>query len=240
MSRPLPRSASERGTTGEGISWELWLPDERPPWPALVVVHGAGSRKENHSDFARVAVGSGWAALAYDQRGHGDSAGAMSPQSLRDPGRMARMLAARPDIDAGRVCIRGSSLGGFVSIHAAAVEPSIAGAIAVCPADEELLLRGIRDGRFEMEADVDTLVPWLEEHDLREAVALMGAKPLALLHAQGDEQVPAEISTELYERARDPRKLILVPGGHHRSVQHDPELSAAALRWMERALRGSG
>ncbi len=240
MERPLPRTPAEQGTSEGGLAYALWLPDDRPPWPAVVVVHGAGSRKENHADFARTAAGAGWAAVAYDQRGHGATGGAMSPESVRDAGRMARLVASRPDVDADRICIRGSSLGGFIAIHAAAVERSIAGAIAVCPADEQLLLRGIREGRFEMDADTDALVPWLQEHDLRDAAALMGSKPLVLLHAQGDEQVPAATSTEIYERATDPRKLILVPGGHHRSVQHDEELNTTALRWMARSLRTSG
>jgi hypothetical protein len=30
--------------------------------------------------------------------------------------------------------------------------------------------------------------------------------------------------------------MIAVPGGHHRSVQHDPELRAISLRWIKRAL----
>jgi hypothetical protein len=49
--------------------------------------------------------------------------------------------------------------------------------------------------------------------------------------------VPVQHSRELAERmtARESR-LITVPGGHHRSVQHDPELRAVTLRWLERAL----
>ena len=31
-------------------------------------------------------------------------------------------------------------------------------------------------------------------------------------------------------------RLITVPGGHHRSVQHDPELRAVSLRFLERML----
>src|SRR5947208_1894858 len=44
-------------------------------------------------------------------------------------------------------------------------------------------------------------------------------------------------SEELYERAGEPRKLIIAPGGAHTTVQHDPELQGAALRWLERELR---
>jgi uncharacterized protein len=235
MSVPPPRPASERGTE-RGLAYELWLPESAAPWPGMLVIHGAGSRKENHSDFARLASGLGWAALAYDQRGHGDSEGEMGPQAVADAGRMARMLAGLDGVDDGRICARGSSLGGFVAIHAAAVDPALAAAIAICPAGEQILLEGIRRGRLEMRADERALVPWLEEHDLRDAVELMGRKPLILLHARGDEEVPASWSEELYEHAADPRKLITVPGGHHRSVQHDPELQGAAVRWIDRAL----
>ena len=238
MGHPPPRAASERGTH-RGLAYELWLPESPPPWPGVVILHGAGSRKENHGDFARLASGSGWAALTFDQRGHGDSEGAMSPAVVADAGAMAKLLGSVDGVDEGRVCVRGSSLGGFVAIHTAAVEPGIAAVIAICPAGERMLLDGLRRGRLEMRADTEALVPWLEEHDLRDAVELLGEKPLILLHARGDEEVPASWSEELYERAVDPRKLITVPGGHHRSIQHDAELQGAALRWIERALNSS-
>jgi hypothetical protein len=41
---------------------------------------------------------------------------------------------------------------------------------------------------------------------------------------------------ELYERAGEPGKLVMVPGGAHTTVQHDPELQSMALRWLEREL----
>jgi uncharacterized protein len=220
----------------DGLAYRLWLPASPGPWPAIVIVHGAGSCKENHSDFARLAADYGWAALAYDQRGHGESLGEMSPRAINDAIAMSRLLCEREDVDSGRVCIRGSSMGGFVAIHAASVSDRLAAAIAICPAGERMLLEGLASDRLEMRADQTALRPWLQEHDLRDAVALMGDKPLILLHANGDGEVPADWSRELYESAAEPRKLILVPGGHHRSVQHDAELQTAALRWLERNL----
>ena len=64
----------------------------------------------------------------------------------------------------------------------------------------------------------------------------MGDKPLLLIHAAGDERIPSSWSAELHERAPQPSKLILLPGGHHRSAQHDAELQGIALRWIERRL----
>jgi hypothetical protein len=205
----------------------------------MVIVHGAGSQKENHGDFGRACAAAGWAALAYDQRGHGASEDEMGPEALADVGRMARFLCSREGVDAERVCVRGSSMGGFVAIHGAATSGSINGVIAICPAGERHLLRGLRSGDLEMRAGPEArsaLEAWLGEHDLREAVELLGSTPLLLIHAEGDERIPSEWSQELYERAAEPRKLILLPGGHHRSAQHDAELQGVALRWLGRAL----
>jgi fermentation-respiration switch protein FrsA (DUF1100 family) len=235
MELPTPAPPAEQGFD-DGLAFMSWIPDSEPPWPGVVVIHGAGSRKENHADFARLARDFGWAVLAYDQRGHGESLGEISPGAINDAVTMARRLGSHPDVDAARVCVRGSSMGGFVAIHAAAVSDAIAGVIAICPPGERMLIEGMRSDRLEMPADRAALEPWLGEHDLREAVALTGSKPLVLLHAKGDEEVPADWSEELYERAEEPRKLIVVPGGHHRSVQHDAELQTVALRWLERSL----
>ncbi len=234
---PTPKQPDERGNH-EGREFWLWLPDGDGPWPGMVILHGAGSTKENHGDFGRLCAASGWAAIAYDQRGHGSDTEPMSPAALGDIGGIAAMLGRRADVDQGRVCVRGSSMGGYLAIHAAATSPSISGVIAICPATEEGLRRGLRNGDFEMRADVGALDAWLGEHDLTQSVAELAGKPLILLHARGDDRVPYIESERLFAAASEPRKLIVVPGGHHRSVQHDPELQAVALRWLGRALDG--
>jgi alpha-beta hydrolase superfamily lysophospholipase len=253
MDRPPPRAA-DREDSDDGLAYALWLPDRmgsggeaergapsrplpQPPWPGIVIAHGAGSRKENHADFARLAAANGWAALSFDARGHGASEGEMSSGAIDDVVRMARLLAAHEGVDPRRVAVRGSSMGGFLAIHAAAVAQEIAGVIAICPAGEDHLRRGVRRGELEMRVgDPLALEAWLASQDLREAVERLAGRPLILLHAEGDDQIPSEWSEELFEHAGEPRKLILVPGGDHRSVQHDPELQAVALGWLGRQL----
>jgi uncharacterized protein len=233
---PAPRRPSETGQH-DGRPYWLWVPDSPPPWPGMVIVHGAGSRKENHGDFGRTCADSGWAAIAFDQRGHGESTDEMSPAALGDVARMALLLADREGVDASRICVRGSSMGGYMAIQAAATSDAFAGVIAICPAGEEQLRRGLQRGELEFRAGPESreaLDAWLAEHDLAEAVELVGGKPLLLIHAEGDEEIPHEQSRLLYERASDPRKLIVLPGGHHRSAQHDQELHGVALRWMNR------
>jgi len=221
-----------------GLAYALWLPSDEPPWPAIVVIHGAGSRKENHADFARLATASGWAALTFDLPGHGHSEPAMSGTAVDSVISMAHLLEVQDGVDERRVAVRGSSLGGFLAICAAAAAPEIAGVIAICPASEDHLARGVRRGRFEMRvADPLDLEAWLVAQDVGAAVERIAGRPLILMHAEGDTQVPSDHSEELYERAGEPRKLVIEPGGAHTTVQHDAELQGAALRWLERQMR---
>ena len=87
-----------------------------------------------------------------------------------------------------------------------------------------------------MRIDAPALAAWLEEHDVGDAVAALGAKPLLLIHARGDEVVPYTHSEELYELAAEPKRLLLLDGGHHRSAQHDAELQGESLRWLARVM----
>jgi alpha-beta hydrolase superfamily lysophospholipase len=222
----------------DGLAYALWLPrPNRPPWPGVVVAHGASSRKENHADFARLAAANGWAALTFDLPGHGASERAFTGAAVDDVIAMSEFLAVEPGVDGRRIAVRGSSLGGFLAICAAAAAREIAGVIAICPASEDHLARGLRRGRFEMRVgDPLDLEAWLTAQDLGDAVERIWGRPLILMHAEGDTRVPSEHTEELYGRAGEPRKLVIVPGGAHTTVQHDPELQSAALHWLEREL----
>jgi uncharacterized protein len=232
-----PSTLPDRVGRHNGLAYSLWLPQGPPPWPGVVVVHGAGSRKENHADFARLATANGWAALTFDLPGHGDSERDFTGGAVDDVVAMVDLLGVQTGVDERRVAVRGSSLGGFLAITAAAATQEIAGVIAICPANEEDLARGVRQGRFEMRAgDPVDLEAWLTAQDVGQAVERMEGRPLILMHAEGDTQVPSEHSEELYERAGEPRKLVIIAGGAHTTVQHDPELQSTALRWLEREL----
>ena len=227
-----PALPSEIGVH-DGLSYSLWLPNA-PARGGVVVLHGAGSRKENHHDFARAALGAGLAALVFDQRGHGESHGPMDGRAVDDIARMADLLRSRTGAD--EVALRGSSMGGYLALLSARAVDAKA-VVAVCPAGAEGLRRGLAQNRFTFDADVPALEVFLAGHDERQAIAELDDVPLLLLHAEGDERVPVEHSRELAALARSTgSRLIAVPGGHHRSVQHDPDLQALSVRFIERAL----
>ena len=236
MRTPLPTPEPPQLGRSNGLAYALFLPDEQPR-AGVVIAHGAGSAKESHFDFGRACRGSGLAALAFDARGHGHSSGEFGPTAFADVLEMVDVLREFTP----KIGLRGSSMGGFQVLHAAAIaNPPVAAVVAICPAPEDMLLRGVRAGRFEFRTDPRVIEPWLQTLDIRSAVAsLAGKTAVMFMHAEGDESVPYTVSEDLFEAAGDPKRLLIVPGGHHRSLQHDGEMQAETIRFIEKASRKS-
>ena len=171
--------------------------------------------------------------MAFDQRGHGESEGALDARLLdgrRDdggaaaagPGRAARLEHGRllALLAAGRLRAGGRRRDLPGRRRATAARACAAGRF------EFRVRRRLRSRRF------------LLEHDSQAAVADSDAR-LLLLHAEGDEQVPVERSRALHApRAARAAGFIALPGGHHRSIQHDAELQGESLRFVEKAFYG--
>lgn len=207
----------------DGLAYALFAPRE-DAGGGVVVIHGAGSQKENHFDFARACRAAGLAAVAFDQRGHGESDGALDGRAIDDVGTIAALLP-----DGVPVALRGSSMGGWLALAAGAALDAAA-VVAICPASSDQLALGLRSQRFTFRADGDSLGALLGATDLPAAAATLGER-LLLMHAEGDEDVPVEHSRALHAAAPASR-LEVVPGGHHRSVQHDGDLQALSVRFI--------
>lgn len=211
-----------RQAAHDGLACTLLTPAGAPRG-GVVILHGAGSCKENHLDFARACAAAGLAAIVFDQRGHGASAGDLDGRALDDVAAIAGLLPPGP------VFLRGSSMGGFLAL-AAAERAGARAVVAICPASTQLLLGGLRDGRFDFRADRPALERLVGAVDLRAAARRLGPR-LLLLHAVGDERVPVEHSAALHAAAPGSR-FVRVAGGDHGSVQHDAELQAVSLRFL--------
>jgi len=222
--RDVDSAAPSQTGMHHGLAYALYVPAGEARG-GVVILHGADSAGENHADFARLCRSSGLAAVVFDQRGHGGSEGALGAGALDDVARIAALLPPGP------ICLRGSSMGGFMALAAAPLVGARA-VVAICPAGRDLLLGALRAGRFDFRADPLGLKTLLASVDI-EAIARGLGPDLLLAHAEKDERVPVEHSAKLHVAAAGSR-LVRVPGGHHGSIQHDPELQADAVRFLTR------
>ncbi len=187
MRTVTPVLPTETGSR-DGLAYTLWLPASRFGLRGgIVILHGAGSCKESHHDFARAALPLGIASIAFDQRGHGESGGRMGAGALTDVAAITARLRAAIG-DRAPIGVRGSSMGGYLSILAAPLV-NAAAVVAICPASSEGLRRGLAERRFSFDADVEGLDQFLAAHELHDLVPEL-EMPLLLMHAEGDEHGP--------------------------------------------------
>ena len=130
-----------RVPTASGDELEAWLylPEGDGPHPAVVMAHGIGAIKSGGlAPFAEQFCREGFAAIAFDYRQWGGSAGQPRevlsfPHQREDYGTIIGWTAAQPRIDARRIFAWGTSFAGMYIVELAASDARLAGAIAQSP-----------------------------------------------------------------------------------------------------------
>lgn len=108
----------------------LLIPEGAGRFPAVVLAHGSGAATRNVAFFQTFFVARGIAVLSYDKRGAGESTGDWRTSSFdelaNDVTAGIDFLKSRPDIDAQKIGVHGSSQGGWIGAIVAARRPDLA------------------------------------------------------------------------------------------------------------------
>jgi uncharacterized protein len=149
-----PRKAKQRLDPGQpasresvrfdvdGIPVHAWFYLPGVPGTAvacIVMAHGLGGTKEMELDlYARRFQAAGFAVLVFDYRYWGESGGAPRhliwiPHQLADWRAAVGYARSRPEVDANRIALWGTSLSGGHVVAIAAQDPGIAAVAAQCP-----------------------------------------------------------------------------------------------------------
>ena len=191
----------------------LWMPSGNAQAPLLLFLHGARWNVTGSSPRIRRLQPMGFSVLAVDYRGFGKSSAALPSQaSAAEDARAAwdwlgRQAAGRPRY------IFGHSLGGAVAIDLASSVKDESGVLV--------------ESTFTSISDVfDSMrwgwlpVNWLitQRFDSVDKVAAIGS-PLLVVHGTADPLIPARLGQQLFDAAREPKRLILVEGASHHNTQ---------------------
>ncbi len=221
------------------------MPLGEPPFPTVVLCHGLTSCKENYANLARFLQAEGLAVLAYDCRGHGESEGALDGLAWQDVGAVLDYLQARPEVDAGRLGLLGSSMGAHNGLCAAAEYPLLRTVVAFCTASEVALQFGllnpdywhaIRQSAGRVRVALPDYLLYLESHNIYDVVRQIRSRPIFFIHARDDEFVPYTVSERLRAAAGEASRLWLLDCGGHTGPRHDPQATRAVAEWLREKL----
>lgn len=188
----------------------------------LIYVPGLGGNRASLLPEAALLARNGYGAVLFDPRGHGESDGETSTWGdleAEDTRRAVRFIRTHPEVE--RVVLLGFSVGASTVVLAAADNSEVDAVISYAcwtSLHEELRdkLRGYGPPAATFAGWSFALaggsVPAVRPID---RVAHIAPRPLLLITGTEDKDTPVPIMQRMFEAARQPKQLWVVPGSGH-------------------------
>jgi hypothetical protein len=193
----------------------------------ILFLHGNAENIGTHIMSVHWLPAQGFNVFLLDYRGYGDSSGKPSVEGVQDDVDSAmRTLLARPDVDPDRIVMFGQSLGGAIAIYNVTHSPYRQHIRALAVESAFASYRQIAREKlaaFWLTWPLQYPLSWLISDQYSPAGAVAGISPIPLLIIHGDHDpiVPVAHGKRLFELAREPKQLWIVPGGGHiQAFQH--------------------
>jgi uncharacterized protein len=190
----------------------LWQPQADPGAPVLLYLHGARRNVEGSTFRIRNMHELGFAVLAVDYRGFGQSTDELPSEAMvTEDARAAWRWLAQQHPQRPRY-IFGHSLGGAIAVNLAAEVDDSKGLIV--------------EGTFTSIADVFRTFKWgwlpvtpliTQRFESVEKISRVKT-PVLVVHGANDGLIRPELGRALYEKAVAPKRFVLVEGGTHYST----------------------
>ncbi|WP_077148008.1 alpha/beta hydrolase [Sphingopyxis sp. KK2] len=239
---PPGRDVALRATDGLPVAASYW-PAADTSAPAVLLLHGNDSSRASQFELAAWLAARGYAVLAIDFRGHGESAAVARSFGYFEARDAAAALAwLRAERPGASVAIIGSSLGGAASLIGEQ------GPLA----SDALILQGVypdiraairnRIGHRLGDWPATVLEPLLSyQSDLRigvgpdrlSPISAIGrySGPILIIGGADDHYTPPDETRRLFAAAQGPKRLWIVPGRGHNDL-----LATQDRAWQDHVL----
>jgi fermentation-respiration switch protein FrsA (DUF1100 family) len=199
-----------RITAEDGESILAWFAPASPGRPTILCFHGnAGEMGDRAERFAAYrAEGLGVLFLSY--RGYGGSSGKPSEAGLVMDASAAYDWLAAHGLSSRDIVVVGESLGSGVAVQLAVRRKVTALAL---------------EAPFASAVDIAAQIYWWlpvgllmkDRFDSMSQIGRIGA-PLLIIHGDKDEIIPLAEGRRLFAAAKEPKEMIVTPGGTHVSI----------------------
>lgn len=211
-------SSASFESAGQRITVQQFLPAAAGKYPAILALHGSGGIRESWSEQpSKLMAGQGFSVFVIHYFERTGTERADQPTTLRyfpdwmkTIGDAITFAAGNPSVDANRIGLLGFSLGGYLALSVASVDPRVKAVVEFF-------------GGMPAELQGFTRMP-----------------PVLILHGEEDRMVPVTEATnlqQLLERAGTPYEIKLYPGaGHGFSGMQFLDAGQRAVKFLKKYL----
>jgi dipeptidyl aminopeptidase/acylaminoacyl peptidase len=237
---------------GLELAGELHVPSKGKVHPALCICHGIPAVPHDPTDkgytlLAQQFCHAGFITLIFNFRGTGKSEGDLDILGWsRDLQAALDFLYNLKGLDKSRFCLLGFSGGAAVSVYTAARDSRVSSVVTcACPADFrslsqretplETIQRFRQIGTIRDEDFPPSMEEWQKGFEIVSPIkwiAKISPRPLLLVHGDADELIPLEHAHRLYQKAKEPKELKIIPGAKHK-MRLEKAAMDSVLDWLE-------
>lgn len=222
----------------DGITLHGWFFRAMPEAKATILVfHGNAENISTHVNSVLWLIQEGFNVFIFDYRGYGRSEGSPDLNGVQRDGQAALETAVNlAQTKSGSVVVLGQSIGGAIAVYTVAHSPSKE-RIAALIIDSAL--SSYR--RIAREKLAGFYLSWFsflfsDKYSPVDWIAQVSPVPVLVIHGERDTVVPVRHSEALFDAAKPPKELWLVPAeGHIRSFANDI-VRQHTVEYMERVL----
>lgn len=200
------------GTDELKLVGTLYTPGDTPsPWPGVMLLHMLWGDRSSWEDFAIKLTDAGYAVLAVDMRGHGDTGGEVDwDLAGNDLQQVWNYLGARPDIDGDRMAVLGASIGANMALVTGSDNSNARTVVLLSPG---LNYAGV---------------------EIRDPLLTYGERPMLIVASQEDTYA-ADSSRRLEEIALGETRLVMYQGAGHglHMFEREPGLADLIIDWLD-------
>lgn len=185
-------------------------PPDSPGGTTLLVFHGNGGLAGTVAPYFSTIASSGYGVFLAEYRGYGGNAGSPSEEKL---GRDALAYLQIPQLATGPIVLYGQSLGAGVAINLAYDQPARFSSLILEAPFYSLLDVAKRKYAFV------PMIEYLLFDDYRSDLKINALRmPKLFLAAGKDEVIGVESTQSLYNKAPEPKQMLLFPRAGHNEI----------------------
>jgi fermentation-respiration switch protein FrsA (DUF1100 family) len=223
----------------DGVRIHGWfLPAKGHATGTVMFLHGNAKNISIYLNNVQWLTAYGFNVFMLEYRGYGNSHGNPTlPGVLDDIDAGFTALLKRHDVDPQRIAIYGQSLGGALAIYYVAhtrYRPYIRMVVVESAFSDYRVIASEKLASFWLTWPIQWISHFTvdDEYSPLPAVAEIAPIPLLIIHGDQDPIVSVDHSRTLFEAAREPKELWIVPGGVHDDAMHRSELRSRLVDYL--------